>query len=131
VAWAALIFYLSSRSVVPEPPGGEAIPFLDKLEHALEYGIFSALLMLALRRGPVGPAWRLQRHDPLLAFTIAALYAFSDEVHQAFVPMRLADPGDLIVDALGAAVVAFLLSPYLTSVHPSAHEPAARPTERP
>ena len=41
----------------------------------------------------------------LVALGLTMLYAVSDEVHQTFVPGRVADPWDLFCDGLGAAVM--------------------------
>lgn len=92
-------------------------PFIDKFLHLAEYGVFAGLLLVGLRRGRGGPRRASADFDPHLAFAIATLYAFTDELHQAFVPPRQADAADFLVDALGALLVAFVLS---------AHVPAAR-----
>lgn len=111
--WAGLIFYLSSRPVVPEPPIVGGAPFLDKFLHIAEYGVFAALLLVGLRRGRVGPHRISPDFDPQLAVAIATLYAFTDELHQAFVPPRQADAADFLVDVFGALLVAFVLSTYV------------------
>jgi VanZ family protein len=41
---------------------------------------------------------------------IAALYAVTDEIHQAFVPTRNASPVDVLIDAVGAAIAMLLLA---------------------
>ena len=38
------------------------------------------------------------------AVILAALYGLSDEIHQAFVPGRMADPWDWMADGFGAAI---------------------------
>ncbi len=106
VLYAALIFALSGQS--------NPLPFLppelwsfDKLLHAAEYAVLGALIARALRLGGRSPAWILG-----LALLAGSLYGASDELHQAFVPKRTADPRDWVADtagvALGAAAVAFL-----------------------
>ncbi|HGY09699.1 MAG TPA: VanZ family protein [Oceanithermus profundus] len=88
--WAGLIFALSSQpgSAVGLPP-----PW-DKLAHMSAY----AILALLLRAGGLRPG---------AAWWLAVLYGAGDELHQHFVPGRLADPADLAADALGA-LAAFL-----------------------
>jgi 3-oxoadipate enol-lactonase len=108
--WAAVIFYLSSRSAVPQPPGGEGIPFLDKIEHFMEYGLFAVLLLYAVRRGRRRGSRQWFDFDPHIVVAIACVYAFTDELHQAFVPQRAADPADFLVDTLAALVFAFAFS---------------------
>jgi VanZ family protein len=90
VLYAALIFYLSSKS------GGElprwSFMAHDKVLHALEYGGFAFLWAYALgaRR------W-------YLAVAACMVYAVGDEFHQTFVPGRYGnDPGDLAADLVGS-----------------------------
>ena len=87
VAWAALIFTLSS---IPDLGTGLGTwdLVLRKLAHATEYAILGALLLRAL--GRPGPA--------ALA---AVAYAASDELHQHFVSGRHAAPLDIAIDAAG------------------------------
>ena len=90
VAWAALIFTLSSIPNLSTGLGTWDL-VLRKLAHATEYGILGALLLRAL--GRPGPA------------ALAAIaYAASDEVHQHFVRGRHAAPLDVAIDAAGALV---------------------------
>jgi VanZ family protein len=91
-AWAALIFWLSSRADLPSVPF--AFEGIDKLEHAGAYGIFGLLLLLALD-------WPRPR-AAVLAVGLAALYGITDEWHQSFVPGRQCDPFDWLADAAGA-----------------------------
>jgi VanZ family protein len=89
VAWAALIFALSS---IPDLGTGLAgwDTVLRKLAHAGEYAILGALLFRAAGRAG-------------LAFTLGVLYAVSDEIHQSLVPGRLGSPVDVAIDAAGVA----------------------------
>ena len=96
VAWAALIFYLSSRQTLPEPPGPLG---WDKLQHALGYGAGGFLLARAAGVRGRGLA---------IAIALGLLYGASDEVHQAFVPGRNRDVHDWLADALGVAAGAFI-----------------------
>ncbi len=99
VAYAAAIFVLSSFPV--PPPAEEAVAALgDKTLHAIEYA--GLALLLALAFGAAKPEWRWQA--ALLALAAAALYAASDEFHQAFVPGRVADILDWLADSAGAAI---------------------------
>ncbi|OGD78274.1 MAG: hypothetical protein A2Y64_03275 [Candidatus Coatesbacteria bacterium RBG_13_66_14] len=104
LAGMAGIFFLSEQSEPPEPP--ISFPGLDKLEHALAFGILGALAYLAL-----GVRHREGKPDlrPMLAaVVIVTLYAVSDELHQARVPGR--DPSfyDGLAD-MGGAVLAVTL----------------------
>jgi|RhiMetdeSRZDD1v2_1073273.scaffolds.fasta_scaffold783513_2 VanZ like protein len=90
VAWAALIFALSS---VPSLSSG--LGFWDlvlrKAAHVTEYAILGALLFRALER-------------ELPAFAIGLAYAVTDEIHQHFVHGRHASPVDVLIDAAGIAI---------------------------
>lgn len=96
MAYAGLLFGLSSLPSVPLEP---AWPQGDKLLHLLAYlplgwlahGAFASLRQLGRR------PWRLR----LAALGAAALYAASDEWHQALVPGRTADLADWAADLLG------------------------------
>jgi len=93
VAYAALIFYLSSQALPDEESLLKNIPFGDKGAHAGEYLIFGLLTFLTFRPR-TGSRW-------VFGLFIALGYAASDEIHQAFVPMR--DPSffDWTADAVG------------------------------
>jgi VanZ family protein len=90
VAWAALIFALSS---IPDLGTGLGTwdLVLRKLAHAAEFAVLGALLLRALR-------------DELAALPAGIAYAISDEVHQHFVPGRVGSPLDVVIDAVGVAV---------------------------
>jgi len=93
VAWAAVLFYLSSRSW----SGGPGLFRInDKVGHFLLYATLGAALGYGRVRSP-GPA----PHWVLLA--AGFLYAISDEFHQSFVPGRTASLLDLAADAAGLA----------------------------
>lgn len=98
VAYAGLIFFLSSRTAaeVPAPP----IPHLDKLIHFFEYAVLGALIARALLLGPP----RVSRAVAFgVALVVSCAYGASDEWHQSFVPGRFSSGWDLVADSLGAA----------------------------
>jgi VanZ family protein len=90
VAWAALIFALSSIPDLGTGLGGWDL-LLRKIAHAAEYAVLGALLQRALSR-------------PGLALAIGIAYAVSDELHQFFVPGRTGSPLDVVLDAAGVMV---------------------------
>lgn len=99
-SYCALIFTISSISRPDEDwgmPTG-AIP------HFLEYAGLGVLAWLNLagrtRRGR-------RRRWPALVF--CALYAVSDELHQAFVPLRACEMKDWLIDLLGSGSGILLL----------------------
>lgn len=98
LAYAGLIFYLSSRPV-PEaiaPPEG-----LDKVYHLAEYAVLGALLARAFLGAGA-------RTAILWAGLLGAAYGLTDEVHQYFVPSRSAEVLDAVADAAGSFLGAWL-----------------------
>lgn len=102
LAYAGLIFALSSLSRPEEMMPSILEEVGDKTLHALEYGVFGVLCYRALR-GAAG-AWAAARALPL-AVLAALSYGLTDEVHQAFVPRREADAWDLVADGTGALLL--------------------------
>jgi VanZ family protein len=100
LVYVALIFFVSSRPYLRSP--GPEFDMKDKLAHALEYGILTALLWRAL--APVLGGDRLTAALALVA--VAATLAAADEVFQGTVPGRLTDLHDWLADVSGAAVAA-------------------------
>jgi VanZ family protein len=94
VAWAALIFGLSSVSDLGTGLGIWDL-VLRKIAHMTEYAILAALLVRALRQ----PGW---------AVALGIAYSISDEVHQSFISGRHGSPFDVVVDAIGVVVGAVL-----------------------
>ena len=95
VAWAALIFTLSSIPDLGTGLGGWDL-VLRKIAHAAEYAVLGALLFRALGR-------------ELPAVAIGIAYAVTDEVHQAFVAGRHGAAVDVLVDAVGVLVGVYVL----------------------
>ena len=99
LAWAAVIWILSSRPVVP----AVEIPYVDKVFHAGEFGVLALLLAWA-----AAPA--LSRYRPpirmLVVVVVSLFYGIADEAHQAFVPGRSCDAADVAADLAGAAIAA-------------------------
>jgi VanZ family protein len=101
-AWMAALFWASSRAI-PFPELPPALLSMDKLLHALAFGVLAALLAGAFARD----AGRVNRMVALAAL-VAAAYGATDEWHQSFVPGRNPDPGDLLADAVGASAGALV-----------------------
>lgn len=100
IAWAAAIFIQSSLSDISAPELG--FDMQDKVYHAIEYAILGFLLVRALR---FQQNLFLQKHAGWLTFLIGSVYAISDEIHQMYVPGRMADASDAIADVVGVALV--------------------------
>ena len=104
VLYAGAIYYLSAQS----HPEDQLPSFLlkevsDKVLHAVEYGILSLLCYRAFRWA-AGPA--VARQAVVLAIVTASVYGITDEVHQAFVPLREASWQDWLADTVGATLAA-------------------------
>lgn len=96
VAWAAVIFALSSR---PRLLAGPEVPGLDKAAHFGAYAILGWLLARAADRSAL----------PLVVgVLLGLLYGASDEVHQMYVPGRSPDVLDWFADAAGVAAATFV-----------------------
>lgn len=99
LAWAAVIFTLSSISKLPAPPAA----FTDKHAHFAAYGLLAALIVWGFTDGaPARTSWR----TAAAAAVLATLYGATDEWHQSFVPGRETSAADLAADALGALLAA-------------------------
>ena len=93
VLWMGVIFALSSL------PGG-SVPAGDysSLGHFSVYAALGALYFSAVRGGRRG--WMAV----LIAVVLASAYGVTDEFHQSFVPGRMPDPADWLMDTFGAFV---------------------------
>ncbi len=96
LAWAGLLFWLSSQSTLPSAVF--LFDGIDKLFHAGAYGVLALLVWLALPRG------NERTRRVVLALALASAYGVSDEVHQHWVPGRTTDVFDWLADTSGAAL---------------------------
>ncbi len=98
-----IIFFLSSQ------PGDSLdlpdVPDLDKVLHAIAYGVLSLSVLFAV------PDREYQKHPgrvSLLVVLFCILYGISDEFHQSFVPDRMPSVLDVTADTIGAVIAAFV-----------------------
>jgi len=122
--WAALIFFLSSRSGLKVATG--TWDFLTrKPVHIFEYFVLTLLLVRAFkfefeaRKNELfSPSSKksvnlMQKNNNfyVLSFSFLAslLYAVSDEIHQSFVPLREGKISDILFDSVGSLVGIFLV----------------------
>jgi VanZ family protein len=102
IAYITVIFYLSSLSH-PE----ERLPhflfeqFGDKLLHAIEYAVLALLCYRAFRWAAGAQA---REYAVALAIVATSLYGLTDELHQAYVPLRESSFVDWIADMTGAVI---------------------------
>jgi VanZ family protein len=96
-AYMLLIWGLSSMSHILI--NLDRVPFQDKGVHFIEYGMLAVLLAHAIRG-----TWRSWRPLSVFAMSVlcTTLWGLIDEIHQAFVPGRVADARDLLADGMGA-----------------------------
>jgi VanZ family protein len=95
---AAFLAVIVQLFLLPVPSIVRAASMWDKLQHAMAFGSFAALLWF-------GVGFRAPTLNWLGITVLGAL----DEFHQIFIPGRTADVMDVVADAVGAAVVTFVL----------------------
>ncbi|HKW50960.1 MAG TPA: VanZ family protein [Candidatus Eisenbacteria bacterium] len=101
LAYIGLIFSLSSIHGNRIP---SLFPYMDKIEHLMEYSLFGLLLGRAIRfTFTRGSAFLIT----IATVAIGAGVGCLDEIYQGFVPGRQSDPLDWLTDlaAITAAVV--------------------------
>lgn len=104
LAWAGVIFTLSSI-----PSLGTGLPWvwdliLRKIGHAVEYSVLMYLIWRALS----AQGWR---GASLIGSAFLSLgYALGDEYHQSFVPGRMGSLRDVAVDGVGVLIALIYLS---------------------
>ena len=118
ILYMLLIWALSS---FPIQLDFSRVPLRDKGVHFAEYGTLSVLLTHALH---VTAPQRRAVWIWASAVLITLVWGAIDEIHQAFVPGRFSDVGDLAADGCGAAVGALL---YLLLRRARAPKAAIRP----
>ena len=100
IAWAGVIFYLSSQSSIDTPA---LFPGQDKLFHMMAFGVLGFLFMGAMKTTTsgyrIGQVW--------LVVILVVLYGLLDEFHQYFVPGRTVEFYDALADATGALLGAW------------------------
>jgi VanZ family protein len=120
VAWAGLIFYLSTAGfgssfsefllaqalallhVSVAPATFEVLHVLmRKSAHVTEYAILG-MLLYGSQRDDHPFEWRPRR--AVVCMAIAAAYSLTDEFHQSFVPGRTASLADCGIDTVGATL---------------------------
>ncbi len=95
LAWAGVIFYLSSRShvAVSDDPLWDLLT--RKAAHFLVFGVLAYLV------ATVGRAFRVPS-PALISLVVAVAYGALDEAHQSFVVGRSPQVTDVLIDAAGA-----------------------------
>ncbi|WP_232710422.1 VanZ family protein [Mariprofundus aestuarium] len=104
--YCGLIFYLSSRSMLPVP---DLFSMQDKLIHAAAYALMALLFWNAGRNYVTAHSHFTLEKLLLVTVVFCALYGASDEWHQSFVAGRDASLFDWLADTLGALLLTLTL----------------------
>lgn len=98
LGWMGVIYALSSIS-------GSSVPGrFSTAAHFVVYAVLGALYLWALpRRERMWPT-------AFAAVALASLYGITDEFHQSFVPGRMPDPADWLVDTAGALTAVLIIA---------------------
>jgi len=89
---------------MPEARVNDIVTGVRKCAHVTEYAVFAWLLWRAFRKPARQDSRPWTWKHAFAAWTCAALFAASDEFHQAFVPNREPSPRDVLIDSTGAAL---------------------------
>lgn len=120
IAYCIAVFISSS---IPSPiQQSESIPYLDKILHTVLYlplGVLFFRYFKTLRIAAANPL-----HFAIFLSIIAtSLYGASDEIHQYFIPSRVADIGDWVSDTIGGILGTLLYAlPALTKQSIKEHD---------
>jgi VanZ family protein len=128
VLWMAFIFFLSTGSFSASNTGLILQPLLrwlvphisdDRvafvhflLRKCAHFTGYAVLGLLAARAFITSTQTRLHRNWFLAALVLVALYAFTDEYHQSFVPSRTGSIYDSFIDIAGGFTALILLAQF-------------------
>lgn len=105
IIWASGIYYLSSQPLEFLAAFDQWTWLIRKFAHIFEFGVLTFLIFRILK-------YTEKRHiywDLFWAFAFAILYAISDEYHQTFVPGRVGNYKDVLIDSIGGIIAVWLL----------------------
>lgn len=83
---------------------------IDKLAHAVAYGVLAATIIFALGGENKERFWGVVIFTPLACL----IYGISDEFHQFFVPGRMPSSADILADVCGSLIVSLLWAAWET-----------------
>jgi Ni,Fe-hydrogenase I cytochrome b subunit len=93
LGYMGIVFLFSSIS-------GDLLQFslngYGRILHTVIYAVLAFLVYISLNKSG------MMRHVLLLSFLVASLYGITDEIHQYYVPGRVASIGDIAADCIGA-----------------------------
>lgn len=103
LVWAALLYWLSEQSTLPQPASFDGV---DKLEHAVFFAAGGACFLLGLRLAGLVP-----RTFDAIAVTVlfCSIVGGLDEWHQTHTPGRSGgDIADWLADSVGGIIGAYV-----------------------
>lgn len=101
VLWMCFMFFMSSRSNLPTE-GTLQVDFLvKKSAHVAEYIVLNYLWFRAFGNKNLGQA-----------MVYSLIYAFTDEIHQLFIPNRTGKLRDVGIDFIGISLSSLLILKY-------------------
>jgi VanZ family protein len=106
VVWAGLIYWLSDQPNLQTEWGVWDL-VLRKISHFLVFAILTFLIFRVVRVERVfggRRGWQV-----VLAVAIAVIYAVLDEFHQSFVPGRVGDYADVLLDFAGILTAGLII----------------------
>lgn len=98
VVWMCFMFFMSSRSDLPTEGTVEVDFISKKFAHVAEYFILNLLWIRALNK-----------KSPAQATLFSLAYAFTDEIHQLFIPNRTGKLRDVGIDFIGISLASLLI----------------------
>jgi VanZ family protein len=118
IFWCGLIFVLSCRPSF-QVSERQVFNFLFfKTVHVAEYAILYVLWFRTLTFGGSKKDKIRAQKAAYQAFILMVIYAFSDEIHQWFVPTREGRIRDVFVDAVGGLLGWVLIKQYSLNLPP-------------
>lgn len=98
VLWMTLIFLISSKADLPIN-GTVSEDFLSKkFAHIFEYIVLMFFMFRAVGE-----------KNPAKAFLYSLVFAFTDEIHQLFIPTRTGKLRDVGIDSIGLIISSILI----------------------
>jgi VanZ family protein len=120
IGWMGLIYWLSAQPHLPHPARrlGLSDYLFDYGAHAGTFGFLAMLTWRAFlpdepRLASARSAAQQERRTLCAAALWALIYAFSDEIHQRFVPGRWSSWLDCLADLAGILIAMILLATWV------------------
>ena len=106
--WAPVVLHMAflfALSSIRQPP----LPSVEGFDKSVHVGLYAVLGALIARALASGSLRAVTMRVAVLSVVYTTLYGISDEVHQHFVPPRVAETWDVVADATGASIAAGVL----------------------